>query len=252
MNETILIQGRKHGGCSFLFNKSISSNITYIELLSKRVCCIRVKTEFGLLYIFNVYMPCDSNNDDKLQEYNDVLSTISTCLNMYNVEFCIVAWDLNTDLLRLKSGNTTSLNSFVENENLEYILKKFPSKVEFTFTGIKNNKSLIDHYIISHNLIENVTDYYTYDSIDNLSDHVPLYCILGCKIDSIEYIASPIGGLKPQWGTASPDQIKKYKENLDNRFQMFSPFDGVINVLTHRHVRITMTLLLFTTKSYIH
>ena len=32
INEKSLISGRPHGGCSFLFRKSISSNISFIDL----------------------------------------------------------------------------------------------------------------------------------------------------------------------------------------------------------------------------
>ena len=121
MDENTLIIGRRHGGCSFLIKNSLSSSIIYIDLNNKRVCCIAMKTQFGLLYIFNVYLPCDTPNNDFLQDYNNVLSTISTCLDRYKIEYCIIGGDFNTDLSR----NTLSLNAFLENENLEYVLKNY-------------------------------------------------------------------------------------------------------------------------------
>ena len=85
MNENSLISGRPHGGCSFLFRKSISSNISFINLHSHRVCCIKLITESCTVIIFNVYLPCDTMSNDNLQDYNEVLSTISTCLSQYDV-----------------------------------------------------------------------------------------------------------------------------------------------------------------------
>ena len=41
MNENVLIQGRRYGGCSFLYKKSLSANVTCIDINSKRVCCIQ-------------------------------------------------------------------------------------------------------------------------------------------------------------------------------------------------------------------
>lgn len=118
MNENVIIYGRRYGGCSFLINKSLSAITTYIELNSKRVCCIRIKAQFGFLYVFNVYMPCDTYSNEYLQEYNDVLSTISKCLYQHKIEYCLIFGDMNTDLSRHRSGNTISLTSSVQNENL--------------------------------------------------------------------------------------------------------------------------------------
>ena len=113
MNEETLISGRPYDGCSFLIRKSIASNISYIDLHSNRVCCIKLIAENCTVYIFNVYFPCDTVSNDNLQEYNDVLSTISNCLSQYNVEHCVIAGDFNTDLSRANSGNTISLKAFV-------------------------------------------------------------------------------------------------------------------------------------------
>ena len=154
MDENKLLLGRNYGGCSMLYKKSMSSLISYIDLSSKRVCCMKIKSATNYLYIFNVYMPCDTSNNDFLQEYNDVLSTISICMASYKTEYCIIAGDMNTDLSRHKSGNTISLHSFIENENLYFAINKIPNKVPFTFTGIKDNHSLIDHFIISKNMID--------------------------------------------------------------------------------------------------
>ena len=43
MNENVLIQGHRYGGCSFLYKKSLSANVTCIDMNSKRVCCIRLE-----------------------------------------------------------------------------------------------------------------------------------------------------------------------------------------------------------------
>ena len=61
------------------------------------------------LYVFNVYFPCDTNNNEHLQDYNDVLSDISGCMIQHKIDYCVIAGDLNTDLSRLISGNTLSL-----------------------------------------------------------------------------------------------------------------------------------------------
>ena len=43
----------------------------------------------------------------------------------HKIDYCVIAGDLNTDLFRLNSGNTVSLQSFVDNEKLAFVLDKF-------------------------------------------------------------------------------------------------------------------------------
>ena len=70
------------------------------------------------------------------------------------------------------------MQSFVDNENLAYAFEKFSDDVQYTFTCIQHNHSLNDHYIVSQNLLDTISQYYTVDSVDNLSDHLPLVCHL--------------------------------------------------------------------------
>ena len=84
--------------------------IICIDVGSDRVCCIKLNTTFGMLYIFTVYMPCDTTSNDHIEGYNYVWSCIYTCLYQNEVEYCIIAGDLNTELIRHSSGNTIILN----------------------------------------------------------------------------------------------------------------------------------------------
>ena len=148
---------------------------------------VRIEFMYIVAYLFNVYFPCDTNNNEYLQEYNDVLSDISSCMIKHNIDYCIIAGDLNTDLSRVNSGNTLSLQSFVEKENLSYALKTFSKDVQYTFTGIQHNHSLLDYFIVSQNLIDTNSHYFTADSVDNLSDHLPLFCHLSSVIEYVLY-----------------------------------------------------------------
>ena len=57
-----------------LFNSALSH---CIYLNSKRLCCIKLGTPSYELYVFNVYLPCDTNNENDLYDYTEVLSIIS-------------------------------------------------------------------------------------------------------------------------------------------------------------------------------
>ena len=233
MNENVLIQGRRYGGCSFLYKKSLSANVTCIDMNSKRVCCIRLEMKSFDSYVFNVYFPCDTNNNEHLQDYNDVLSDISGCMIQHKRDYCVIAGDLNTDLSQLNSGNTLSLQSFVDNENLAFVLVTFSDDVQYTFTGIQHNHSLIDHYIVSQNLLETISQYYTVDSVDNLSDHLPLFCHLSIDNNNVHsehaFIGKPYVSNKSHWQHASKKQIHDYQTDLDKRLKSFTLPKGIIS-----------------------
>ena len=107
-----LYGGRPYGGCTILYNKDFI-NIKPVYLCnSKRVCGLTYSFSNKHVYIFNCYMPCDSNSDDDMNEFNAVLSDVSTYCLVNNVEYCIFAGDMNTDLSRSRSRNTISLNNF--------------------------------------------------------------------------------------------------------------------------------------------
>ena len=135
----------------FFIQQYLCPFIICIDVGSDRVCCIKLNTMFGMLYIFNI------------EEHNYILSCISTCLYQNEVEYCIIAGDLNTYLIRHSSANTISLNSFIEHEHLAYVLKLISNNVSHILTSITYTKSLIDDFIICQSLSNCIIDYYTLD-----------------------------------------------------------------------------------------
>ena len=125
MNYNVLLSGRPHRGCSFLYKKSLSSSIEPIEIDCNCICCVKIITSVGTVYLSNVYMPCDTSNNLFLQQNNEVLSHLSTNIHYNDLNHGIVAGDLNTDFTRSDSGNTISLTSFIDNENLYSVLQDY-------------------------------------------------------------------------------------------------------------------------------
>ena len=97
-------------------------------------------------------MPCDASNNIYLQ-YNDVISHISIHVQSNVVTHCIVAGDLNTDFSRHNSGNTVSLNTFIDNKGLYSVIEDHKQEIKYTYSGIKSNTSLIDHFLVSTNMV---------------------------------------------------------------------------------------------------
>ena len=226
--DTLGLSGRPYGGVSFLFKKSMSPNIKLIEIGSKRVCCIGVNTDRGLVYLFNVYMPCDTNTNEHLCDYNMILTDIAKYCDDNGVLNCVIGGDMNTDMSRTKSGNTVSLRNFIRDENLNLVLNNVNNSVEYTYRGINNNVSLIDHFIVSENMRSLIEDYYTDDSSDNLSDHVPLFIKLNCAVETVPNEPASVLQSKPVWGLAKPHHINNYQVKLNELLYKFLPTDEML------------------------
>ena len=98
-------------------------------------------------------MPCDSIANINLDEYNEVLSVISTFYITHNVVNYVVGGDINTDLSRTRSGNTISLQNFMDRENIFSAIREINNSVRYTYTGINNSTPLIDHFIFLFQII---------------------------------------------------------------------------------------------------
>ena len=223
INEDVILKGRPYGGVSFLYKKSISPYVQVCELSSNRACCIRLSTNVGFVYLFNVYMPCDSTTNTNLDDYNEVLSVISNFCATHNVVNCVIGGDVNTDISRIKSGNTISLQNFIEKENLFLAISEVINTVTHTYTGINNTSSLIDHFIMSENMCLLANNYYTMDSVDNLSDHVPLFIVVNCFVETVPIESVKIASRSPLWRKASSRDIQQYQLELDIILQSCYP-----------------------------
>ena len=80
-------------------------------------------------------------------------------------------------------------------------------------------KSLIDHFVVTYNLLPIVISYKSLHDGDNLSDHSVLSVELSVNIEYAHEQINP--AYVPQWKKATCDQINEhdeYKRMLDLRF----------------------------------
>ena len=79
------------------------------------------------------------------------------------------------------------------------------------FLGPTGSKTLNDHFIVTVNISQYVSKYYTLDLIENISDHMPLYVEI---VNHTPMISSTVDTcITPQvralWSVASVDEITK-------------------------------------------
>ena len=103
----------------------------------------------------------------------------------HKVVNCVIGGDLNTDVSRIRSGNNISLHNYMDRENLFLAINEVINTVKFTYKGINNFVSLLDHFIMTENLCLLAKNYYTMDSVVNLSDHVPVFMTTNCSVKTV-------------------------------------------------------------------
>ena len=115
-----------------------------------------------------------------------MLSEISHYCLLHNVQYLVIGGELKTDISRINSANTITLKHFISNECLQLAIVSM-SSVTHTFISEVNIHSLIDHFILPESLFYCIMICKHVDSIDNISDHLPVLLHLNCNIDySIE------------------------------------------------------------------
>ena len=102
-------------------------------------------------------MPCDlASNIDKFMY---VLSNTEALRVKYIPNYVVCRGDLNTDMCRSNSVHIQTLGNFCHDNNMECVVSQGFS-LSYTFESVINNAgSTIDHFIISHSLVESVTKY---------------------------------------------------------------------------------------------
>ncbi len=96
-------------------------------------------------------MPCDTTYDyNNVDEYHKVLAEyMSVCDNYPDVDYVILAGDLNTDVSRLNSLHTRELTQFISQYNLYPCIASDCADIKHTYDNVHTGVlSTLDHVII--------------------------------------------------------------------------------------------------------
>lgn len=216
VDNTQLLHGRPYGGCTILMKSCYK--VIPIDLQSKRICAVQLYLNNCILYLFNIYMPCDTRNTEDDYIFNSVLSDIEYYCQNNDVHHCMLGGDMNTDLSRHMSHNTHTLIEFCNRNGMHLCKNLGLSNITCTYENYAGHKSIIDHFIVSDGLVGCVRKSCQLDLIDNISDHNPLIIQLQLSAtDNYTVVNSSIDWKpKPLWNQTDQLQLDKYVFNLDN------------------------------------
>ena len=232
--------GRPYGGCSILWKEDLLVSVTPVSTHSNRLCAVIIKNFDYSILLFNVYMPCDSGCLNDNEQYSQILLEIAMLCEKSDVQYVAIGGDFNTDFSR-NSSVCHRLKTFMTEECMCCVSMFDQFKIDYTFESMANgSKSLIDHFVVSENLVERICEYKVYHNADNLSDHSPISIILNLPS---EKCYSTLPQLKADlcWSKATVEHTNNYKEMLNSTLDdMTIPWDAIhcndMNCSTHTAV----------------
>lgn len=232
-------RGRPSGGLAFIYKSNMGK-------LIKRIVCPSSNRAQGLqffsnnsYYVFiNVYFPVDKRNNDidaLLGVFQDIKFIIDSCENGANV---VLLGDLNCDFSR-NTFFATHVKQFLVENNLQTIWSQFPCDFTYSQDRVINGRqktyfSLIDHFCVKSDFINECIDAGPIHSPDNLSDHIPIFLKFKCNYTCSEG-GSPgfVFTSKPNWDRATDIDLANYKSHL---LQLITNLSVPTNALNCRDV----------------
>ena len=136
-------------GVLFLYNS------IFVEAENARICSVLSKYNTTVILFSCVYMP--NNINSNIYGYNEVLSAIHMLQSSYTLHYIICGGDWNTDFTR-----KTCVNLVSNAQQFIYV------------SDMNGSQYLIDHFVISDNLLNYVNSSDVRHDIDNHLDHLPI------------------------------------------------------------------------------
>ena len=217
MDNDTLLNGRPHGGCAMVYNKTLKAVVSPVETNNPRICAGNVKlSDSTTIIMFSVYMPCDTTYDrNNADLYDNVLQDIRNICNRYgHIDYVMVGGDLNTDIYRHNSLHTLSLSEYCNNDDLVCVTRTLHVDNEFTYESSTGSRSFFDHFLISDSLIHIFDGIDILHDGDNLSDHCPVVINLNMNTHHVD--CNNIQFEPKPWKCAQEHHVTKYKNCLND------------------------------------
>ena len=216
------VNGRAKGGLFMTFPKVLSKCIKDVspEFWRIQACLVNISTgienNYKTILIINSYFPVDSGNMScESTELNETFSVIRSLIENHNFDHLMLFGDLNCDFMR-RTMHVSSVKRFISSLSLNELWSKF--HIDFTYTFESENKtsmSVIDHFLLSEELVNCVSDAGVLHLPENTSDHEPIFCLLDIPANTFGDAEEEEDRVsKPSWKRASEENKTNFHDCL--------------------------------------
>ena len=165
-----ICEGRPSRGVAIFWRNNLSVMISPV-FVNDFIIGIIFKSKCFNVLILNVYMPCNLQNIESLENYRESLAMLEIVIKEQNVNHVIIGGDMNADPKKGKFW--TLLREFTESLSLHILDNAFPKDTFTYLCPAKNTTSWLDHIICSTELINKIS-YAKVDYDLALYDHFPI------------------------------------------------------------------------------
>ena len=226
--------GRPYGGVAICYHAGLKCKIETIPTDSKSICALKLGIDQISILLVNVYMPCSDNND-ALEKYTSILNEIRALCIKNVTQHLILAGDWNADPIR-NDRRTTLFKNFIAEETLINVLDKDIANVPYTYWNQRvtpPTTSTVDHFLLSPNLANIVTQYETVFQHNDFSDHFPVMLTLNINV---KYQKTYKKEFKPSvaWYKCNDTHIDSYKKHMDNLLLKLNPMQEALTCKNYK------------------
>ena len=221
-----LVQGRRYGGCAVVVRASLKCNIEPIRGDNRRLFSFIICLPCGSkIIVHNVYMPCDTDhNAENLIDYMNVLYEIDSVNAIHNdIDHVLLGGDFNTDLSRSGSLHSNALVDYCDSRSLFLCCEHERFSVDYSYVSdVTHSTSLIDHFVVSHNLMPHIRAGGVIHDGHNLSDHHPILMSLDIQSTLVPKVPRTFCP-KPRWHLAGDHHLTAYRAELGHLLRTIDP-----------------------------
>ena len=196
-------EGRPSKGVAIFWREKFSSLISPLLIDD---ACIGIILSHGStkMLMLNVYMPCDLQTFDALDNYRSMLAKLEVIIREQNINEVVLAGDFNAD--PCKGRFWSELIAFKQSLSLVFVDEQLPNDSFTYLCPAKNTTSWLDHIFCTENIAPWIVDVgIDYDSA--IFDHFCIYFVLEMDVN----ISAPMSDCKSlprkmvKWNTLSEE-----------------------------------------------
>ena len=213
-------KGRAKNGMFIAVPISVRNQVEDISPDFYRVQVLKISLRTSSCVLVNSYFPCDPRNPGR--EDPELLETLNSIKSVLSrTEFSSIIWtgDINADFLRA-TNHTETVQEVLDKLNLFTLWEDY--EVDFTCVSEANevtHVSKLDHFFLSQNMKNQVENAGVIHSLENKSDHCPIYSVFKSLEIKQEAKLSCDAQPKPSWRRANEEQKKQFKCVLEEKLR---------------------------------
>ena len=234
-----LLRGRPFGGVGVLWRRSLSSLVTYYGCSNDgRVVVIKLENGSQNILVFGVYLPCDDHRSEYMHSVQQILGYIESVLESHSGYKCIILGDFNFEC-KTSSAGFCNFMKFANEYGLSVCDDLNSCNSDYSYHHVSlDQKSLIDHVFVSHDLKHLVYNYNILSDGSNLSDHLPIqfHLCYDVKCNTSSRSVRPSRVLEYRWDKGDVQNYYRYTGYLfDKISHVFPCVDSSHNCINDDH-----------------